>query len=388
MRPLDGVHVVDLSVARAGPAAVRLLTEWGASVVRVEIPGDVGGIAADHDSSDYINLHCNKELVTLDLKDPRGREVLFRLLENADVLVENFRPPVKERLGLAYEMISEQFPRLVYASISGFGQDGPLSSKGAVDQIIQGMAGLMSITGEPSSAPTRAGIAIADMSAGNILANGILLALLERERSGKGQWVQTSLLEALISMLDFQAARWTVDEECPTRVGNDHPTISPMGTFNTADGYLNIAAPNDRLWKKLCEALGEPELLDDPDYSTVALRHQNKTQLTRVLENIFLTHTREELVAKLDEAGVPCGPVNTVAEAFAEPQVTHLGLVASVSHPVRGDVNVLRSPITMSRTSVVPKTSSPLASADTDTVLQRLGYTMDQVEKMRADQVV
>ena len=385
---LDGVKIVDLTVARAGPAAVRLLAEWGASVIRVEPPGTGLGIAADHDSSDYINLHGNKRLITVDLKDERGAAIVRALIEDADVLIENFRPPVTRRLGLDYETLAARHPELVYGSISGFGQDGPLADRGAVDQVIQGMAGLMSLTGEPGTPPTRVGIAIADMAAGQLLATGVLLALLERTRSGRGQWVQVSLLEALLSMLDFQAARWTVDGEEPGQAGNHHPTIAPMGTFRTADGYLNVAAPNERLWQRLCTALGRPGALDDPDFASLSGRWAHRARLTEVLEAEFSRYPRSELVKLLEAEDVPCGPVNSVAEAFAEAQVRHLGVVAAVEHPSRGPVGVLRSPIQMSRTPAVAKSPAPTASADTDAVLTELGYSASEIAQLRAERVV
>ena len=385
---LDGVKIVDLTVARAGPAAVRLLAEWGASVIRVEPPGTGLGIAADHDSSDYINLHGNKRLITVDLKDERGAAIVRALIEDADVLIENFRPPVTRRLGLDYETLAARHPELVYGSISGFGQDGPLADRGAVDQVIQGMAGLMSLTGEPGTPPTRVGIAIADMAAGQLLATGVLLALLERTRSGRGQWVQVSLLEALLSMLDFQAARWTVDGEEPGQAGNHHPTIAPMGTFRTADGYLNVAAPNERLWQRLCTALGRPGALDDPDFASLSGRWAHRARLTEVLEAEFSRYPRSELVKLLEAEDVPCGPVNSVAEAFAEAQVRHLGVVAAVEHPSRGPVGVLRSPIQMSRTPAVAKSPAPTASADTDAVLAELGYSASEIAQLRAERVI
>ena len=385
---LDGVKIVDLTVARAGPAAVRLLAEWGASVIRVEPPGTGLGIAADHDSSDYINLHGNKRLITVDLKDERGAAIVRALIEDADVLIENFRPPVTRRLGLDYETLAARHPELVYGSISGFGQDGPLADRGAVDQVIQGMAGLMSLTGEPGTPPTRVGIAIADMAAGQLLATGVLLALIERTRSGRGQWVQVSLLEALLSMLDFQAARWTVDGEEPGQAGNHHPTIAPMGTFRTADGYLNVAAPNERLWQRLCTALGRPGALDDPDFASLSGRWAHRARLTEVLEAEFSRYPRSELVKLLEAEDVPCGPVNSVAEAFAEAQVRHLGVVAAVEHPSRGPVGVLRSPIQMSRTPAVAKSPAPTASADTDAVLAELGYSASEIVQLRAERVI
>jgi crotonobetainyl-CoA:carnitine CoA-transferase CaiB-like acyl-CoA transferase len=385
---LDGVKIVDLTVARAGPAAVRLLAEWGASVIRVEPPGTGLGIAADHDSSDYINLHGNKRLITADLKDERGAAIVRALIDDADVLIENFRPPVTRRLGLDYETLAAAHPGLVYASISGFGQDGPLADRGAVDQVIQGMSGLMSLTGEPGTPPTRVGIAIADMAAGQLLATGVLLALLERARSGRGQWVQVSLLEALLSMLDFQAARWTVDGEEPGQAGNHHPTIAPMGAFRTADGYLNVAAPNERLWQRLCIALGRPAALDDPDFATLTGRWAHRARLTEVLEAEFSRYPRAGLVKLLEAEDVPCGPVNSVAEAFAEAQVRHLGVVAAVEHPSRGPVGVLRSPIRMSRTPAVAKSPAPTASADTDAVLAELGYSAPEIAQLRAERVI
>jgi len=385
---LEGVKIVDLTVARAGPAAVRLLAEWGASVIRVEPPGAGLGIAADHDSSDYINLHGNKRLITADLKHERGAAIVRALIDDADVLIENFRPPVTRRLGLDYETLAARHPRLVYGSISGFGQDGPLGQRGAVDQVIQGMAGLMSLTGEPGAPPTRVGIAIADVAAGQLLATGVLLALLERGRSGRGQWVQVSLLEALLSMLDFQAARWTVDGEEPGQAGNHHPTIAPMGAFRTADGYLNVAAPNERLWQRLCTALGRPAALDDPAFAGLSGRWANRARLTEALEAEFGRYPRAELVKLLEAEDVPCGPVNSVAEAFAEAQVRHLGVVTTVEHPSRGPVGVLRSPIRMSRTAAVAKSPAPTASADTDAVLAELGYSAPEIAQLRAERAI
>jgi crotonobetainyl-CoA:carnitine CoA-transferase CaiB-like acyl-CoA transferase len=385
---LSGIRVVDLTVARAGPVTVRMLAEWGATVVRVEMPGEPDGIAGDHKSSDYINLHGNKRLVTLNLKDEKGIEILHQLLADADVIVENFRPPVKRKLGLEYETLAQRYPKLIYGSISGFGQDGPLSAKGAVDQVIQGMAGLMSITGEPEGTPTRVGIAIADMAAGNLLATGILLALFERTKSGQGQWVRVSLLEAMISMLDFQAARWTVDHDVAQPTGNDHPTIVPMGTFSTSDGYFNIAAPNNRLWASFVTALGSPPELLKPDYASVDSRRANRDQLKAELQAILSTRTRAEWVEILDASGVPCGPINALDEVFAEPQVEHLALLERVEHSTRGSVDVLRSPLTMSRSQAVPKTASPMPSQDTDEVMLELGYDAATIQALRRDGII
>jgi crotonobetainyl-CoA:carnitine CoA-transferase CaiB-like acyl-CoA transferase len=385
---LDGMRVIDLTVARAGPVAVRQLAEWGASVIRVEIPGEPDGVAGDHKSSDYINIHGNKRLITVNLKTEPGRAILHRLLENADVVVENFRPPVKARLQLDYETLAERYPRLVYGSISGYGQDGPLSAKGAVDQVIQGLGGLMSITGDPDGPPTRVGSAIAALAAANLLTNGILLALLERTTSGRGQWVRVSLLEAMISMLDFQAARWTVDHEVPRASGNEHPTIVPMGTYTTADGYLNIAAPNNRLWAALLTALGSPPTLTGPDFATVDARQAHRTSLKANLQAILATRSRAEWVSILDAAGIPCGPVNTIDETFAEPQVQHLALLETVEHSTRGSVQVLRSPLTMSRSVPVPKSAAPMPGQHTDEVMAELGFDPAAISALRNEGVI
>lgn len=383
---LEGVHVVDLTIARAGPHAVRQLAEFGATVTRIEIPNDVSGIGQDHNGSDYINLHGNKRLITVDLKQDEGHQILLQLLENADVLVENFRPPVKEALHIGYADLADRFPRLIYASISGFGQSGPLAEKGAVDQIIQGFGGVMSVTG--TGDPTRAGIAVADMAAGTFLANGVLLALLDRQRTTLGQWVQVSLLEATISFLDFQAARWVVDGVNPGPAGNDHPTLTPMGTFNASDGYLNLAAPTDRLWSRLCEAVSDPELLNEPSFATTALRQQNKEDLKARLQNALSRRTRREWVEALDAVGVPCGPVNSIAEVFSDPQVVDLEMTTPMSHPTRGDISVLRNPLTLSRAERAKKTPSPLPGEHTDEVLRELGFSNDQIADLRSHGVV
>jgi len=385
---LEGTRVIDLSVARAGPHAVRQLAEFGATVTRIEIPNDTSAVGQDHHGSDYINLHGNKRLITIDLKQPEGHEIFLHLLKGADILVENFRPPVKAELGIAFPDLAPLFPRLIYASISGFGQTGPLAERGAVDQIIQGSAGLMSITGTTDQGPTRAGIALADMAAGSLLTNGILLALLDRQESGLGQWVQISLLEATISFLDFQAARWVIDGDDPGPVGNDHPTLTPMGTFSASDGYLNVAAPSDRLWTRLCRALDSPELAADGAFSTVLLRHENKEELKKRLQDRFSMRTRAEWVGLLEEAGVPCGPVNSVSEVFADPQVVHLEMTSRIDHPTRGEISVLRNPLTFSRSERATKTAAPVPSQNTNEILEELGYSGEHISDLRERGVI
>jgi crotonobetainyl-CoA:carnitine CoA-transferase CaiB-like acyl-CoA transferase len=371
--PLEDLLVLDLTIARAGPTAVRHLADWGARVLRIEPADPTIGLLGDHDSSDYINLHRSKHLIQLDLADAGDRRRFFQLVERADVLVENNRPPVKAKLGIDYEACAAVNPRLVYGSISGYGQEGPAREKGAVDQVIQGAGGLMSITGLPDQGPVRAGIAVSDMAAGHQLAIGILVALYERARTGLGQWVRVSLLEAMITFLDFQAARWTIDGQVPTQEGNHHPTARPMGTYRAADGHLNVAAPNDRLWARLCAALDAPELAADERYATARDRYRNRDALNEDLEARFVTRSREEWVAALDAVGIPCGPVLAIDEVFADPQVEHLGMLERVEHPVRGPVDVLRNPITMSRSRPIRATTSPRPGRDRADVLAALG---------------
>jgi crotonobetainyl-CoA:carnitine CoA-transferase CaiB-like acyl-CoA transferase len=371
--PLADLVALDLTIARAGPTAVRYLADWGARVLRIEPPDPGGALLSDHDSSDYINLHRSAQLLQLDLRDDGDRRRFFDLVSHADVIVENFRAPVKFELGIGYEACAAINPRIVYGSLAGYGQDGPASDKGAVDQIIQGVGGLMSVTGLPGQGPVRTGIAVSDSAAGHQLAIGILLALRERDRSGLGQWVKVSLLEAMISFLDFQAVRWTIDGKVPPQEGNHHPTARPMGTYRVADGYLNIAAPGDRLWARLCAALDDSGVTDDPRFATPGDRYRNRVALDEALDARFATRSRDEWIAVLDAAGVPCGPVNTIDEVFADPQVRHLAMLARVEHATRGPVDVLRNPITMSRSRPVVPTASPVPGRADAEVLAELG---------------
>jgi crotonobetainyl-CoA:carnitine CoA-transferase CaiB-like acyl-CoA transferase len=371
--PLRDLVVLDLTIARAGPTAVRYLADWGARVLRIE-PRDPGGqLLTDHENSDYLNLHRSKGLIQLDLRDDVDRRELFRLVEHADVIVENNRAPVKAKLGIDYDAVSAVNPRIIYASISGYGQDGPASAKGAVDQIIQGAGGLMSITGPPGAGPVRAGIAVSDSAAGHQLAVGILIALLDRQRTGRGQWVKVSLLEAMISFLDFQAVRYTIDGHVPETEGNHHPTARPMGTYRASDGYLNLAAPGERLWQRLCEVLDDPALLADERFATPRSRYHHRDELNDELDARLGARTRDEWIERFDAVGIPCGPVNAIDEVFADPQVQHLAMLATVDHPTRGAVDVLRNPITMSRSAPVVPTAAPMPGADPGAVLDALG---------------
>ena len=280
--PLSHIKVLDLTAHRAGPTAVRQLADWGADVIKIESPPGLELADSWGDKRhgpDFQNLHRNKRSITLNLKAPEGKAIFMKMVEKADVVVENNRADVKFRLGIDYETLAKDNPRLIYASISGFGQDGPYVKRAGFDQVAQGMGGLMMITGEPGTGPMRAGIAISDSSAGVYCALGVMMALLEREQSGEGQWVQTSLLQAQIFMLDFQASRWLIKGEVPKQAGNDHPTSIPTGVFPTRDGYINIAASGDAIWKRLCKALGKDAWLSVPEYATDPLRVKNRALL-------------------------------------------------------------------------------------------------------------
>ena len=348
--PLAPYTVLDLTIARAGPTAVRLLADWGANVIRIEPTPQHGerSLTGRRHGSDEQNLHRNKRSLCLDLKCSRGRDVLDRLLKRCDVVVENFRAEVKDRLGLGYERLRDLNPRIVLASISGFGQDGPYAGRPGVDQIVQGQSGLMSITGEPGRGPMRVGIAVSDTAAGMVLGQGILLALLQRERTGVGQWVHTSLLEAMLNKLDFQAARYTMRGEVPGQEGNHHPTLAPMGTFRARDGLVNLAASSQKMWLSLCAALDAPELAARPEFATEPLRNGNRAALEDAINAVTQRFSSAELVQRLNPVGVPCGPIYDIGQAFEDAQARHLRMTREAEHPALGRVNLLRSPINLS----------------------------------------
>src|SRR6476659_4289797 len=344
--PLNGFTVIDLTAHRAGPTAVRQLADWGADVIKIEMPGEhTDATGSRRDGPDFQNLHRNKRSLSLNLKSKEGLAIFMKLAEKADVVVENFKSTVKFKLGIDYEAVRKINPRIVYGSISGFGQDGPYEGRPGVDQIAQGMGGLMSITGLPGQGPVRVGIAINDTSAGILLANGIVLALLERERSGQGQWVHTSLIEAQLFMLDFQASRWLMKGEVPGQEGNFHPTSPGTGMFQTADGYINIAASGDNLWRKFCEVSGDKDLASNPDFATVPLRAKNRAALIDHLNDLVRSKPSAYWVEELNKAGVPCGPINTVDQVFADPQVRHLGIRRPVAHPKLRTYHIIGHPI-------------------------------------------
>jgi crotonobetainyl-CoA:carnitine CoA-transferase CaiB-like acyl-CoA transferase len=385
--PLSHITVIDLTRARAGPTAVRQLADMGANVIKIEtrdvVEGDSTALGFD-----YLNLHRNKRALTLDLKHPRGLEILHRLVARADVLVENFRPDVKHRLGIDYETLARINPRLIYGSISGFGQTGPYRDRPGYDQIAQGLGGLMSITGLPGQGPVRVGIPVADLTAGLFLAQGVLVALLERERSGRGQWVHTSLLQAMVTMLDFQAARWLIDGEIPPQAGNDHPTGIPTGVFTTADGHINIAASGQVMYRRLCEAIGAAHLLDDPRFTSMADRSRNRQAMNAELNKVLVARTSAEWIEILNRAGVPSGPILNVREVFGDEQVQHLGLAQPVTHPERGEIRVQGLPVALSRTPGMIRWAAPTHGQHTEEILAELGYSPEEIAELRRDGAV
>jgi crotonobetainyl-CoA:carnitine CoA-transferase CaiB-like acyl-CoA transferase len=373
--PLDDLRVLDLTAARAGPQCVRQLSDWGADVIRVEPPTRRPADMGDRRNSDFQNLHRNKRSITLDLKSDRDRAVFLRLAERADVVVENMRPDVKHRLGVDYDAVRGVNPRIVYASISAFGQDGPGSQRGGVDQIAQGMGGLMSVTGEPDGEPVRAGYAVTDLAAGLHAAVGILVALHERERTGEGRWVRTSLLEAAIGLLDFQAVRYTVEGVVAPRVGNHHPTLVPMGCFPTADGHMNIAAIDGRIWEAFVRVLDAPELREDPRFADIDTRSDHRAELNAIVAGRLRTRTTAAWIAALEDAGVPCGPVNDVADVFADPQVRHLAMDQPVQHPELGELRLLANAATLAGVPRRLRTAAPAAGEHTAEILAELERT-------------
>lgn len=368
---LSGIVVLDLTIARAGPTCVRQLADMGADVVRVSGPrGDLFG-------SDAHNLHRDKRSIAIDLKHTEGRAVFHRLVERADVLVENFRSNVKHRLEIDYERLSAINPRLVYGSLSGFGQDGPYGARPGLDQVAQGMGGLMSVTGPPDGGPWRVGIAISDTASGTFLTQGVLAALFARERTGRGQWVHTSLLEAMVNFMDFQAARWLVDGVVPPRAGNDHPTLFPMGAFATRDGLINIAVLNG--WDRFLEAIDGSELAANPLFADPVLRNRNRETLRVAIEEKLRAKTTAEWVEILTLADLPCGPVLSLDQVFEDPQVRHLELTRKVVHPKDGELELLRHPVTFSDTPTRLREAGPERGAHTREIMMELGYTETEI---------
>ncbi|SDH85661.1 CaiB/BaiF CoA-transferase family protein [Variovorax sp. OV700] len=385
---LHRFRVIDLSQVRAGPTCVKQLADFGADVIKVEAPAAAkrGELyVGARNGADMQNLHRNKRSMTLDLKSTGGREVLMRLVATADVVVENFRPDVKTRLGIGYQALRAINPRIILVSISGFGQDGPYQRRPGFDQIIQGMCGLMSTTGAPEGDPMRAGAAVVDVVAGLYAALGALTALLERESSGEGQWVRTSLLHAGIGLMDFQAARYLVDGTVAGRVGNDHPTSMPTSAYPTSDGFLNVGAGGDSMWRSLCRAIGRPDLADLPEFLSDPDRVRNREQLNELLRSVFRTRSTAAWIEALDAQDVPCGPIYSMGQVFADEQVRHCGISSPVSHPERGPINLISQVVDLARTPARIETTLEEKGGSNLSLLQELGFGPGEIEALIAE---
>ena len=382
--PLSRFKVLDLTRARAGPTCVRQLVDWGAQAIKIEMPGGRAGdgMGGNRHGFDFQNLHRNKRSITLNLKHPEAVQIFYRLVKDTDVVVENYRPGVKKRLGIDYETLHDVNPRLIYGSISGFGQEGPYRDRPGVDQIAQGMGGLMSITGLPGQGPVRVGIPIADLCSGIFLAQGILVALLERAVTGQGKWVSTSLLEAMISMLDFQASRWLMSGEVAPQAGNNHPTGIPTGVFETKDGHINIAASGDDLYKRFCHAIGREDLLTDRRFATSKARSENRDELMQVLMSVTRQKNSAEWIKLLNDAGVPCGPIYTIDQVFADEQVKFLEMAQPVHSPTLGDLTILGHPVSVNGRRNPLRSAAPELGQDNEEVFSSLGFTKEQIADM------
>ncbi|MBN8939581.1 MAG: CoA transferase [Rhizobiales bacterium] len=388
---LSNLKVLDLTRVRAGPTCCRVLADFGADVIKIEAPPGVDpneGMSGARHGFDMQNLHRNKRSLTLNLKTPAGHAVFMKLVETADIVVENFRPDVKDRMGIGYEALKAVNPRIILASISGFGQDGPYRTRAGFDQVAQGMGGLMAITGHPGEGPMRAGIAVADSAAGLYAVTGILVALAERERSGEGQWVHTSLLQAQIAMCDFQAAVYTVDGKVPPQNGNDHPNSTPMGVVPTKDGHINVAVGGEGQWKAFCRAIAHADLATHPDFASAPKRFANRPKLRDILEAIFRTEVSAVWLERLEAEGVPAGPIYRMDEVFADPQVQHLEMAVPVNHHARGDIRLIAQPVVLSRTPAGIATPIAEAGEHTDEILREAGFDAAAIARLKTDKIV
>ena len=388
---LAGIRVLDLTRVRAGPTAVRQLADWGADVIKLELPASLeadGALGASRETPDFQNLHRNKRSLTLNLKNDEGRALFMKLVKKSDVVVENYRPDVKKRLGIDYENLKSSNPRIILASISGFGQDGPYSERPGFDQIAQGMGGLMSITGEPGRGPMRVGIPIADLTAGLFCAQGILLALMERQHSGEGQWLHTSLLQAQVFMLDFQAARWLCAGEVPGQAGNNHPTSIPTGVFKTADGAINLAVAGETIWVRFAETLGKLEWLENPKFIDSPSRSKNRDLLNQEIEKVTLQKTSREWVELFEKREVPCGPIYQINEVFEDPQVQHLGIAQQAESLTFGKTRLVGQPLNLTRTPSRITRHPPGRGEHTSEILSELGLNKSEIQDLQSRNVI
>ena len=388
--PLSRFRVLDLTRARAGPTAARMLADWGAETIKIEQPETLAEVplGGARDGSDFQNLHRNKRSITINLKDPKGVKIFLKLAQEADVIIENYRPNVKHRLGIDYNTVYAINPKIVYGSISGFGQTGPYSDRPGLDQIAQGLGGLMSVTGMPGDGPVRVGIPIADLTAGMNLAYGILVALLEREVSGEGQYVNTSLLESQIMMMDLQAARYTMDDEIPEQEGNNHPTNTPTGVFQTNDGLINIQASADHLFKRMCDTIGAPEIYENKNYKTNKSRTLNRQNINDAIDVYTIKRSTDFWVEAFAKAGVPCGPIHNMQQVFDDPQVKTLNMSPEIQHPRLGPLKVVGQAAKLARTPQTMHSPTPELGQHTEEILLELGINSEEFEMLKKCSVI
>jgi len=382
--PLSRFTVLDLTRVRSGPAAVRQFADWGANVIKIEEPGDVPDDKPGGSSqfADYQNTHRNKRSVTLNLKHPEGKALFMEMVKQADVVIENYRPNVKFKLGIDYESLRKVNPRIILASVSGFGQDGPYVDRPGLDQIAQGLGGIMSVTGEPGRGPMRAGIPVADLTSGLFCAIGTLVALLEREESGEGQWVQSSLLQAQVWMMDFQIMRWLMNKEIPGQTGNNHPTTAATGVYPTSDGFINLAAMGTEMFVRLVKALGRPDIAEDVRFKDIKTRGQNRPALNELIAERTKEKPSAYWIDVFNKEGVPCGYIKNVKETMEDPQVVHLGMAKKLQHPKLGEISVVNQAVIMSRSKRDVFTAAPDRGEHNHEVYAEFGISADRVNAL------
>jgi len=380
--PLSRLRVVDLTRARAGPTVARQFADWGADVIMVESPRSANDLTGGRTSSDFQNLHRNKRSIVLDLKNDDCRQAFLDLIRTADVVLENFRPDVKHRLKIDYATLSEINPALIYCSISGFGEAGPHADRPGVDQIAQGYGGLMSVTGLPGQGPVRVGVAVTDTVTGLYATIGVLMALVERQATGKGRWICTSLLQSCIALLDFQAARWLVDKVVPVQEGNQHPTGVPTGTFETADGYVNMTAAGDGMFKSFCKLVHCEEWLTDERFMNGKARYLNRELIHSEIAKIMKTRMSKDWIKDCNALGIPCGPIYTIDKMFGDPQVKYLNMTRKIASPQCGELELVSQPITASGIEFEIRTPAPDLGAHTRDVLMELGYNAERIDSL------
>ena len=393
-KALEGIKVLDLSRALAGPYCTMMLADMGAEVIKLEMPGrgddsrSWGPPFVEGESAYFMSINRNKKSITLNMKSDKSTEIIHKLIKQSDVLVENFRPGAMERLGLGYERVKEMNPRIIYCSISGFGQDGPYRMLPGFDQVLQGMGGLMSITGELGGPPIKVGVAIADISGGMFASNGILVALYNREKTGKGQMVDVSLLDSQVAWLTYRAGAYFASGEIPQPMGSGHPVIVPYQAFKAKDVFINIAVGNDQLWERFCKAVGLENVMNDPKFATNAKRVENREEIVKIISDLIVTRDGEEWLKILTDAGIPCGPIYTVDKIFADPQVLHREMVKELDHPKAGKIKVTGIPIKLSDTPGEVETAPPVLGQHTQEVLTELGYSDQDLEKLKQENVI